>query len=53
MAPKANERSMAWNHANESNQCAEQLEEKLRRKNEVVAALDAKILDWKKEIEAL
>ncbi|KAI5397842.1 hypothetical protein KIW84_063600 [Lathyrus oleraceus] len=51
--PKENERLKAWNLASKSDQDAEQLEEKLRRENEVVVALDAKILGWKKEIEAL
>lgn len=53
MTPKVNERSKTQTLANESDQHAEQSEAKLRWENEDVAALDAKILGWKKEIEAL
>ncbi|CAK8560350.1 unnamed protein product [Lathyrus sativus] len=53
MKPKEDTRSKEWSLANESNDRAEQLENALRKEDEHVAALDAKILKWKKEIEAL
>lgn len=53
MEPKEDERLKAWNLANESDQRAKQLEETLYQENGVITTLDAKILDWKKEIEAL
>lgn len=53
MEPKWNERLKEWNLVNESDQCTEQLEEKLHQENKVVVALDSKIIGWKKEIEAL
>lgn len=53
MEPKEDERLKAWNLANEFDQRAKQLEETLYQENEVITTLDAKILDWKKEIEAL
>lgn len=53
MTSKVNERSKACNLTIESDQRARQLEEKLRLENAVYAALDAKILGWKKDTEAL
>lgn len=47
------ESSKAWNLDTESDQHAEQLEESLRKEDKVVVTLDTKILDWKKDIEAL
>lgn len=53
MVPKADSMSKAWDLANDSDKHAEQLEEALHDEDGFVATLDAKILIWKKEIEAL
>lgn len=44
MVPKEDERSKAWNLANESNQYAEKLEKSLRQEDEVVTVLNAKTI---------
>lgn len=51
--PKAYVKSKAWNLDNDYDKHSYQLEEALRQGDEDVAALDAKILTWKKEIEVL
>ena len=53
MEPQDNKRSKAWNLESESDQHAKELKERLHQEESVVAALDAQIADWTKEIKAL
>lgn len=53
MKPKVDGRSKEWNFAIKSGNRSKQLEDALSQEDEVVAALDAKILNRKKEIESL
>lgn len=45
MEPKAPERSTTWNLANKSDQHVKQLKESLRQEDNIVAALDTKIIN--------